>query len=92
MNNLYFIIPELFISLSVMVLLVLGVFKKDSSKLIFNISLIAPDVYHLDVVPSIVLISDVYKITIISFFMVLLSSIYPAKKAIDITPSQSLNL
>jgi len=24
--------------------------------------------------------------------MVLLSSIYPAKKAIDITPSQSLNL
>ena len=31
----------------------------------FNISLIAPDVYHLDVVPSIVLISDVYKITII---------------------------
>ena len=58
----------------------------------FNISLIAPDVYHLDVVPSIVLLSDVYKITIISFLMVLLSSIYPAKKAIDITPSQSLNL
>ena len=58
----------------------------------FNISLIAPDVYHLDVGPSIVLISDVYKITIISFLMVLLSSIYPAKKAIDITPSQSLNL
>ncbi|MEC7677258.1 MAG: ABC transporter permease [Pseudomonadota bacterium] len=58
----------------------------------FNISLIAPDVYHLDFVPSIVLISDVYKITIISFLMVLLSSIYPAKKAIDITPSQSLNL
>ena len=58
----------------------------------FNISLIAPDVYHLDVVPSIVLLSDIYKITIISFLMVLLSSIYPAKKAIDITPSQSLNL
>ena len=58
----------------------------------FNISLIAPDVYHLDVVPSIVLLSDVYKITIISFLMVLLSSIYPAKKAIDITPSQSLSL
>ena len=58
----------------------------------FNISLIAPDVYHLDIVPSIVLLSDVYKITIISFLIVLLSSIYPAKKAIDITPSQSLNL
>ncbi len=58
----------------------------------FNISLIAPDIYHLDVVPSIVLLSDVYKITIISFLMVLLSSIYPAKKAVNITPSQSLNL
>ena len=35
MNNLYFIIPELFISLSVMALLVLGVFKNNSSKIIF---------------------------------------------------------
>tara|TARA_B100000035_G_scaffold174541_1_gene148909 strand:- start:116 stop:1210 length:1095 start_codon:yes stop_codon:yes gene_type:complete len=58
----------------------------------FNISLIAPDIYHLDVIPSIVLMSDIYKITIISFIMVLLSSIYPAKKAININPSQSLNL
>ena len=38
MNNLYFIIPELFISLSVMALLVLGVFKKNSSKIIFYFS------------------------------------------------------
>jgi len=38
MTNLYFIIPELFISLSVMVLLVLGVFKKNSSKIIFYFS------------------------------------------------------
>ena len=38
MNNLYFIIPELFISLSVMALLVLGVFKNNSSKIIFYLS------------------------------------------------------
>ena len=38
MNNLYFIMPELFISLSVMVLLVLGVFKNNSSKIIFYFS------------------------------------------------------
>ena len=38
MTSLYFIIPELFISLSVMVLLVLGVFKKNSSKIIFYFS------------------------------------------------------
>ena len=38
MNNLYFIIPELFISISVMILLVLGVFKNNSSKIIFHLS------------------------------------------------------
>ena len=40
MNNLYFIIPELFISVSVMGLLVLGVFKNNSSKIIFYFSCI----------------------------------------------------
>ena len=40
MGNLYFILPEIFISLSIMFLLILGVFKKDSSKLILNTSLI----------------------------------------------------
>ena len=38
MNNLYFILPELFISLSVMFLLVFGVFKSNSSKIIFFLS------------------------------------------------------
>tara|TARA_B100001173_G_scaffold114727_1_gene99420 strand:+ start:1245 stop:2663 length:1419 start_codon:yes stop_codon:yes gene_type:complete len=40
MENLNLILPEIFISLSIMFLLILGVFKKDSSKLVFNISLI----------------------------------------------------
>ena len=40
MNNLNFILPEIFLSLSIMFLLVLGVFKKESSKLVFNISLL----------------------------------------------------
>jgi NADH-quinone oxidoreductase subunit N len=40
MQNLNFILPEIFIALSIMFLLLLGVFKKDSSKLIFNISLL----------------------------------------------------
>ena len=39
MENLNLILPEIFISLSVMFLLILGVFKKDSSQLIFNLSL-----------------------------------------------------
>ena len=40
MGNLELILPEIFISLSIMFLLILGVFKKNSSKLIQNISLL----------------------------------------------------
>ena len=40
MNNLHFISPELFVSLSIMFLLILGVFKKNSSNLIHNLSTI----------------------------------------------------
>jgi len=40
MENLNLVLPEIFISLSIMFLLVFGVFKKNSSKLIFNISLL----------------------------------------------------
>lgn len=40
MDNLNFILPEIFISLAIMFLLMLGVFKKNSTELVFNISLI----------------------------------------------------
>ena len=40
MDNLNLVLPEIFISLSIMFLLVLGVFKNNSSKIIFNISLL----------------------------------------------------
>ena len=40
MNNLFFVLPEIFISLSIMFLLILGVFRDNSSKLIHNFSLI----------------------------------------------------
>ena len=40
MSNLELVFPEIFLSLSIMFLLILGVFKKDSSKLIQNTSLI----------------------------------------------------
>ena len=39
MENLNLILPEIFISLSIMFLLILGVFKKDSSYITFNLSL-----------------------------------------------------
>ena len=40
MINLELVLPEIFLSLSIMFLLIFGVFKKDSSKIIYNISLI----------------------------------------------------
>ena len=40
MENLELVLPEIFISLSIMFLLILGVFKKHSSRLIQNISLL----------------------------------------------------
>ena len=40
MENLNLVLPEIFISLAIMFLLILGVFKKESSKLIHNFSLI----------------------------------------------------
>lgn len=59
---------------------------------LFNVSLIAPDVYHIDAVPSIIFLSDIYNIIFISFAMILLSAIYPARKAANIIPSQSLKI
>ena len=41
MDKLNFIYPEIFISLSIMFLLILGVFKKNSSNLINSLSLLA---------------------------------------------------
>jgi len=58
---------------------------------LFSVTLISPDVYHLDKVPYIILISDIYKIIAMAFIMVLLSSIYPAQKASKLIPAQSLN-
>ena len=58
---------------------------------LLSITLMNPNIYHLDTVPSTILVSDVYKIIIVSSLMVLLSSVYPARKATNIVPSQSLN-
>jgi len=41
MDNLNFIFPEIFISLSIMFLLILGVFKKNSSNIVHNLSIIS---------------------------------------------------
>ena len=61
MENLNFVLPEIFISLSIMFLLILGVFKKNSSKLIFNISLL---VLLITAIITLNETSSIYRITL----------------------------
>ena len=89
MNNMYFIIPELFISLSIMFLLVLGVFKNNSSKIIFYFSCLIILVslainFNINITQTIFLFNNSYivdqlslfikSIILISAFFVMLSS------------------
>ena len=62
MENLNLILPEIFISLSVMFLLILGVFKKDSSQLIFNLSLFTI------LITAIITINETYSISRVTLF------------------------
>ena len=62
MDNLNFVLPEIFISLSIMFLLVLGVFKKNSSKLIFNISLL------ILLITAIITLNETFSISRITLF------------------------
>ena len=41
MENLQYIIPEIFISITIMLFLIIGVFKKNSANLIYNLSTIS---------------------------------------------------
>jgi NADH-quinone oxidoreductase subunit N len=62
MENLNLVLPEIFISLSIMFLLVLGVFKKDSSKITFNISLLVL------LVASIITLNETFSINRVTLF------------------------
>ena len=62
MDNLTLVLPEIFISLSIMFLLVLGVFKKDSSKITFNISLLVL------LIASIITLNETFSINRVTLF------------------------
>ncbi len=90
-----FIIGTLGIFLGILLGLVLSININDivlSLESIFQVSFISPEIYHINKVPSIILIGDIYSIVWISLVMVLLASLYPAAKASKIIPAQSLNI
>ena len=77
MNNLNLIFPEIFISLSLMFLLIFGVFKKNSSNLVYNLSIIAllvllALIVNLISISSTSLFNNSYQIDNLSTFMKIL--------------------
>ena len=95
MDNLNFIYPELFISLSIMWLLIFGVFKKNSSNLIYNLSIIILIatfvlIFSYPIETEINLFENSYKIDYLSFFMKSLTMI--AGIFVMVTSSRYLKL
>ena len=77
MENLNLVLPEIFISISIMLLLMIGVFKKKSSNLIYNLSIISlvillALIYNLNSIIDTYLFNDSYKIDKLSTFMKIL--------------------
>jgi len=80
MENINFIFPEIFISLSIMFLLVFGVFKKNSSSLIYLLSTITLIIslgliFNLPRHEEIYLFNNSYKIDQLSIFMKIITII-----------------
>ncbi len=77
MENLDYILPEIFISISIMAYLIIGVFKKNSSKLIYNLSTITLVIlfaltFNLNSFSDVSLFNNDYKIDKLSSFMKIL--------------------
>ncbi len=78
MENLQLIFPEIFISIAIMTFLIIGVFKKNSSNLIYNLSTITLAIllaliFNLNSIEDASLFSNSYKVDKLSSFMKILT-------------------
>ena len=78
MINLNFIYSEIFLCLSIMTLLIIGVFKKNSSNLIYNLSIISllgclALIFNFPINDNVKLFNNSYKIDYLSSFMKILT-------------------
>ena len=78
MTNLNLIFPEIFISLAIMFLLIVGVFKKNSSNLIYNLTIISMLIvlaltFNYPIETELSLFNESYKIDYLSTFMKILT-------------------
>ena len=77
MENLDLILPEIFISIAIMLFLLIGVFKKNSSSLIYNLTTVSlfillAIIYNLYSISETSLFNESYKIDNLSNFMKLI--------------------
>ena len=78
MTNLNLIFPEIFISLAIMFLLIVGVFKKNSSNLIYNLTIVSLLIVlaltlNYPIETELSLFNESYKIDYLSTFMKILT-------------------
>lgn len=76
-TEIYYIIPEIFLSLSLMFLLLLGVFKKNSSSMVYNLSIfiliiLVPLILNVPSGAELLIFNDSYKIDYLSSFIKIL--------------------
>ena len=77
MENLDLILPEIFISIAIMLFLLIGVFKKNSSSLIYNLTTVSlfillAIIYNFNSISDTSLFNESYKIDNLSNFMKLI--------------------
>ncbi len=80
MENFNFILPEIFISISIMILLLVGVFKKNSSNLVYSLAIIVLAIslgliFNSHSKDEIYFFKDSYKIDQLSIFMKIITII-----------------
>ncbi len=83
-TDIYYVIPEIFLSLSLMFLLLLGVFKKEGSIIVYNLSLVfliisIPLILNVPSNNTTLIFNDSYKIDYLSNFvkiLIIISTIF----------------
>ena len=93
-TDIYYVIPEIFLSLSLMFLLLLGVFKKNGSSIVYNLSILiliisVPVILNVPSDTEILIFNDSYKIDYLSSYikiLIVISTLF-----VLLTSSQYLN-
>ena len=76
-TDIYYVIPEIFLSLSLMFLLILGVFKRNGSSIVYNLSIFilvitVPLILNVPFSEELLIFNDGYKIDYLSNFIKIL--------------------